>query len=395
MPRITGCSSVVPSDGPAPAGSTGPPRTIQGERRLLRTLMNINRGFVKSIDAYALVLVLLATVTYPTFSQPPGSFDDDGLMRTSYNPRLLWFVYLNSFSFFFSMTDLLLCISGKYAPMTNLRIDLRVDVEQGDPKTKEELAEFNKQLACSVLFTLTKLLVINVLFVLSLTCCLAAYISAGSAVQQLTISNRLSIIIPGIGGCLLYFLFVVWLFHDFNLFFRSARSGSVVDYFTDFVTMIWFFLFPRRSSCTRERFQSLAQDLAETARQWSVRQLFNKASDEINCYDQNNTPHELNAAEQTSQQQQQRSTETSYNAAPAAAAFRAQQSADNNNAAASSSTAFRPLTSPPAVNAAEWQQQEAQPAHRRPARTTNSQDFPSFRGQTSVPFSARSPPREI
>ncbi|KAH8942512.1 hypothetical protein BDL97_14G104000 [Sphagnum fallax] len=249
--------------------------------------MNINRGFVKSIDAYALVLVLLATVTYPTFSQPPGSFDDDGLMRTSYNPRLLWFVYLNSFSFFFSMTDLLLCISGKYAPMTNLRVDLRVDVEQGDPKPKEEeLAEFNDQLAHSVLFTLTKLLVINVLFVLSLTCCIAAYISAGSAVQELNISNRLSIIIPGIGGCLLYSVFVVWLFLDFALFFRSARSGSIVDCFTDFGTMIWFFLFPGGSS-SQKRFGLLAKTLADTARLWKVQQLFNKASDEINCYDQN------------------------------------------------------------------------------------------------------------
>ncbi|CAK9205058.1 unnamed protein product [Sphagnum troendelagicum] len=403
MNRKTACSSVVPSDGPAPAGSTRTSWTIQGERRLLRTLMNINRGFVKSIDAYALVLVLLATVTYPTFSQPPGSFDDDGLMRTSRNPRLLWFVYLNSFSFFFSMTDLLLCISGKYAPMTNLRIDPRVDMEQGDPKTKEELAEFNDQLAHSVLFTLTKLLVINVLFVLSLTCCIAAYISAGSAVQQLTISNRLSIIIPGIGGCLLYFVFVVWLFLDFALFFRSARSGSIVDCFTDFCTMIWLFLFPGGSSCTQQRFGLLAQRLAHTARLWKVQQLFDKASDEINCYDQNipapssatrnNTPHELYAAEQTSQQQQQGSTETSNNAAAAAATSRAQQSADNNNAATSSSTAFRPLTSPAAVNAAEWQQQQAQPAHRKPARTTNSQDFPSFRGQTSVQLSARSPPR--
>jgi ABC-type multidrug transport system fused ATPase/permease subunit len=291
--------------------------------------MNIKQVFVKSIDAYALVLVLLATVTYPTFSQPPGFFDDDGLMRTSCNPRLLWFVYFNSFSFFLSMTDLLLCLSGRYAPMSICKAD--PDVERHYLKSHEDLAEFNKQLARSVLFTVTKLLVINVLFVLSLTCCIAAYISAGSAVQQLTISNRLSIIIPGIGGCLLYFLFVVWLFHDFNLFFRSARSGSVVDYFTDFVTMIWFFLFPRRSSCTRERFQLLAQDLAETARQWSVRQLFNKASDEINCYDQNNTPNELNAAEQTSQQQQQRSTETSNNAAAAAAAFRAQQSAEHGS----------------------------------------------------------------
>ncbi|CAK9205056.1 unnamed protein product [Sphagnum troendelagicum] len=409
MPRITGCSSVVPSDGPAPARSSDPPRTIQGERRLLRTLMNINRGFVKSIDAYALVLVLLATVTYPTFSQPPGSFDDDGLMRTSSNPRLLWFVYFNSFSFFFSMTDLLLCISGKYAPMTNLRVDLPVHEEQGDPKTKEELAKFNDQLARSVLFTLTKLLVINFLFVLSLACCIAAYILAGSAVQQLTISNRLSFIILGIGGCL-YFLFVGWLFLDFALFFSFVRSGSGscldLEWFKDIGAMIWFFLCLGGSSCTQNRFHRLAEKLAKAARLWSVRQLFNKASDEINCYDQNipapssatrnNTPHELYAAEQTSQQQQQGSTETSNDAAAAAAAtFRAQQSADNNNAPASSSTAFRPLTSPAAVNAAEWQQQQAQPAHRRPARTTNSQDFPSFRDQTSVPLSARSRVQEL
>jgi hypothetical protein len=288
--------------------------------------------------------------------------------------------------------------------MTNLRVDLRVDGEQGDPKTKEELAEFNEQLAHSVLFTLTKLLVINVLFVLSLTCCIAAYISAGSAVQQLTMSDRLSIIIPGLGGCLLYFVFVVWLFLDFALFFRSASSGSIVDCFTDFGTMIWFFLFPGRSSFTQNRFEFLAQRLAATARLWRVQQLFNKASDEINCYDQNipapvsatrnNTPHELNAAEQTSQQQQQRSTETSNNAAAAAAAFRAGHSADKNNAAASSSRAFRPLTSPSAVNALEWQQQQS-PAHRRPARIPNSQNSPSLSGQTSVQVAARSRVQEL
>ncbi len=389
MPRRTGCSSVVPSDGPAPATST----TIQDERLQLRTLMNIKQGSAKWIDAYALVLVLLATVTYPTFSQPPGSFDDDGLMRTSRNPRLLWFVYLNSLSFILSMTDLLLCLSGKYAPMWNLH---KCDAaKRGNLKSEEDLAKFNEQLARSVLSMLTKLLVINVLFVLSLTCCFAAYISAGFAVQQHTISNRWWIIIPVIGGCLLYLVSVLWLFVDFALFFRSARSGSIVHYFTDFGTMIWFFLFAGGSSCTQKRFEFLAHELAETARLWSVRQLFNKASDEIDCYEQNilaplsatrnYTHHELNAAEQTSQQQRQRSTETSNNAT---AAFRAGQSADNNNAAASSPAAFRPLTSAAAVNAVEWQQQQA-PAHRRPARIPNSQDSPSFRDQTSVPLSAR------
>ncbi len=342
---------------PAPAGPTMTSTKIQDKRRQLQTLMNMNRGFVKSIDAYALVLVLLATVTYPTFSQPPGFFDDDGLMRTSSNPRLLWFVYINSFSFFFSMTDLLLCISGKYAPMTNLRVDLQAHEEQGDPKTEKELDKFNDQLAHSVLFTLTKLLVINFLFVLSLTCCIAAYILAGSAVQQLTISNRLSFIILGIGCCLLYLLFVVWLFLDFALFFSvvRSRSGSGLDLecFKDIGAMIWFFLCLGGSSYTQNRSHRLAKNLAEAARRWSVRQLFNKASDEINCYDQNipapssattnNTPH---AAEQTSQQQQQGSTETSNDAAAAAGTSRAQQSADNNNAPASRSTAFGPLTSP-------------------------------------------------
>jgi hypothetical protein len=356
MSRITGRSSVAP----APAGSTTRSTTIQDERQKLRTLTNIKRGFLKSIDAYAVVLVLLVTLTYPTFSQPPGSFDDDGLMRTSCNPRLVWFVYLNSFSFFFSMTDLLLCLGGKYAPMSYL-CKRDPAVERGDPRTKEELAKeelgdpktekdlvkFNKQLAHSVLFTLTKLLVINVLFVLSLTCCLAAYISAGSAVQQLPISNRLSIIIPGFGGCLLYVVFVGWLFFDFAWFFSLASCGfakpkspgsGFIDCFTDFCTMICFFLSLGGSSCTGKRFQVLAEELAETTRQWRVRQLFNEPFDEIDCYFQNipapisatrnNTPHELNAAEQTSQQQQHRSTETSNNAAAAAAAadFRAPQS---------------------------------------------------------------------
>jgi len=110
--------------------------------------------------------------------------------------------------------------------------------------------------------------------------------------------------------------------------------------------MIWFFIFQGRSpACTKKRFKFLAKKLAENAQLWRVQQLFNKASDEINCYDQNipaplsvtrnNTSHDLNAAEQTSQQEQQRSTETSNNAV--AADFRAPQSADNNNAAASSS----------------------------------------------------------
>ncbi|CAK9262363.1 unnamed protein product [Sphagnum jensenii] len=203
-----------------------------------------------------------------------------------------------------------------------------------------------------------------------------AYILAGFAVQQFTISNLLSIIIPVSVGCFLYIFFVGLLLVDSVVFFGSAGSGSIVDFFlTDLPTMIWNFLSLRSSSCTQERCKKLAERLVETARLGKVQQLFNTASDDINCYDpnipaassatRNNTPHKLNA-EQTSQQQQHWSTETSNNAA-GAADLRAPQSADNNNAPASSSTAFRQPTSPAAVlvdkEAAEEEEEEEEEGH--------------------------------
>lgn len=92
----------------------------QVERKRQSTLTNMHQAFVKSINAYALVLVLLVTITYAGFLQPPGSFDNNGLMRVSSNFSLKLFVFFNSFSFFFSVTDLLLCLSGNFAPLADL-----------------------------------------------------------------------------------------------------------------------------------------------------------------------------------------------------------------------------------------------------------------------------------
>jgi hypothetical protein len=157
------------------------------EKRLKET----RKSLQKSIDAYAVILVLLASITYIGFLQPPGSFDQDGLNGTS--SRLRSFVYCNSFSFFFSITELLLCVSG------------RPDLNTASPTS-------NKQLARSVVYSLMKLLGVNLLFVVSLSCCMGAYISAGFVVQKyLNIADLETIKISSSIGGSFYILFILLL----------------------------------------------------------------------------------------------------------------------------------------------------------------------------------------
>lgn len=95
----------------------------QSERKEQLTLTAMNKAFVKSINAYSLVLVLLATVTYAGFLQPPRAFDNDGFMRTYESSSLTWFVYFNSLSFYFSMADLIVCLSGNFGPSADLHAE--------------------------------------------------------------------------------------------------------------------------------------------------------------------------------------------------------------------------------------------------------------------------------
>ncbi len=179
----------------------------------MQRLIKIRKNLQKSIDAYAVILVLLASITYIGFLQPPGSFDEDGLIGTS--SRLRSFVYCNSFSFFFSITDLLLCVSGK------------PDLDIKEPNNE-------RQLARPVIYTLIKLLGVNLLFVVSLTCCMGAYISAGTVVQKLNIADQETILISYITGSSLYIVFILLLLFLFTFptlkFFSTAstccRRGS-------------------------------------------------------------------------------------------------------------------------------------------------------------------------
>ncbi|CAK9205054.1 unnamed protein product [Sphagnum troendelagicum] len=196
MASTEGESSTVPS-------ADVPDLTMQ--ERLTKMRKNLH----KSIDAYAVILVLLASITYIGFLQPPGSFDEGGLVGTS--SRLRSFVYCNSFSFF-SITDLLLCVSG-------------------NPDLNTEKTNDLAPSARSVVYRLMKLLGINLLFVVSLTCCMGAYISAGTVVQKLNIADQEIILISSIIGSSLYIVFILLLlflftFPTLKFFSTCCKHGS-------------------------------------------------------------------------------------------------------------------------------------------------------------------------
>lgn len=235
----------------------------QFERKKQLTLTAMNKAFVKSINAYSLVLVLLATVTFAGFLQPPGSFDNDGFLRTDKNPRLTWFVYFNSLSFYFSMADLILCLSGNFAPLADLHTE--TFLSHPKPKNLKKRSSFfndfvdritqgpdapcpsidnetipdsvyleqaiTHRLAHFVAYTLTKAATINLLFIISLTCCVAAFTAAGSAV----VKNQGTTIVTSVIGCLTYLCFMLWLLSDsVKFFWRAGFSlGAVTTSLTD------------------------------------------------------------------------------------------------------------------------------------------------------------------
>lgn len=244
----------------------------QFERKKQLTLTAINKAFVRSINAYSLVLVLLATVTYAGFLQPPGSFDSDGFLRTDKNPSLTWFVYFNSLSFYFSMADLILCLSGNFAPLADLHAETFLSHPKPKKLKKKSSIRFvndfvdritqgpdvpcpsiyklsddmipdsvyleqavTHRLAHFVAYTLTKAATINLLFVISLTCCVAAFAAAGSAVTSRPQQSQVSFIVTSVIGCFSYLCFMLWLLTDsIKFFWRAGFSlGAVATSLAD------------------------------------------------------------------------------------------------------------------------------------------------------------------
>lgn len=91
------------------------------------------------------------------------------------------------------------------------------------------------KLAHFAAYTLTKAATINLLFVISLTCCVAAYAAAGSAVTSRPQQSQVPVIITSVIGCSIYLLFVLWLLTDSMKFFWRARFslGAVATSLAD------------------------------------------------------------------------------------------------------------------------------------------------------------------
>ncbi|KAL2641634.1 hypothetical protein R1flu_009221 [Riccia fluitans] len=160
---------------------------VEAEKKTQQTLQRMQKDFVGSINAYALVLVLLATVTYAGFLQPPGGVDDDKLLLQK--KAVTVFIVFNSLSFFVSVADLLLCVISSLSPLATISTNTEKE-ESALPEMGDRVGNLNLQmeqvttqnLSQFVALTLFKLICVNALFAVSLTCCVVAFGAAGFVV---------------------------------------------------------------------------------------------------------------------------------------------------------------------------------------------------------------------
>lgn len=132
----------------------------------------MQKEFRSTITFFAYLLVLLAGVTFPGVLNAPGSFDEKGFMRTD-RWKLYMFVHMNSLSFCFSMSALVLCLSGSLPPFPCSHTH-----EASRGELNEQMSDTTRFIARNVASTLFKLVCINIFFAVSLTCCVLAFLFA-------------------------------------------------------------------------------------------------------------------------------------------------------------------------------------------------------------------------
>ncbi|KAL3677829.1 hypothetical protein R1sor_020785 [Riccia sorocarpa] len=204
---------------------------VEAEKKTQQTLQRMQKDFVGSINAYALVLVLLATVTYAGFLQPPGGLDNDNHLLQ--RQAITVFIVFNSLSFFVSVADLLLCVISSLSPLATISTNADKD-ESALPETGERVGHLNLQLeqvttqnlSQFVASTLFKLICVNAMFAVSLICCVVAFGAAGFAVVDLhdNRQNFLAVLVTAVLGGLLFLLFLAWLLRDTAQFITRALS---------------------------------------------------------------------------------------------------------------------------------------------------------------------------
>ncbi|CAM6127708.1 unnamed protein product [Calypogeia fissa] len=204
---------------------------ISAEKKTQATLQRMQKDFLGSINAYALVLVLLATVTYAGFLQPPGGspFGDQPGGEMNKKLATIIFIYFNSSSFYLAVADLLLCVGSSLSPLTSIttwKDDVPVPLVYGGGHVSLQTEQITtKQLSQFVASTLFKLICVNVIFAIALVCCVGAFTAAGFVVTQKG-GTRTSVLITSVVGVFFFCIFMVWLLRDTFRFVSKALSDK-------------------------------------------------------------------------------------------------------------------------------------------------------------------------
>ncbi|KAL3677828.1 hypothetical protein R1sor_020784 [Riccia sorocarpa] len=216
---------------------------VKGEKKTQITLTRMHKDFIASINSYAVVLVLLASVTYVGFLQPPGGTENEGsapapaasqLPHLSRKPAMTVFIVFNFLSFILAVSDLLLCVLSSLSPLRSIATssgieDWMATSDDGQLTLQAEQAT-TKLLARYVSSTLVKLIFVNAIFAISLTCCVVAYGAAGIVVvkKDRQNANFLAVIVTlAVGSCFFAFFFIWLLNYTFRFIQRVLTDESL------------------------------------------------------------------------------------------------------------------------------------------------------------------------
>ncbi|KAL2641633.1 hypothetical protein R1flu_009220 [Riccia fluitans] len=220
---------------------------LKAEKKTQITLTRMQKDFVASINSYAVVLVLLASVTFVGFLQPPGGLQDikppasspdsAPLMENpnshlAKKPEMTVFIIFNFLSFILSVSDLLLCVLSSLSPLRSISTtsgfeDWMPTSDDGQLTLQAEQAT-SKLLARYVSSTLVKLIFVNAIFAISLTCCVVAFGAAGMVVvrKDRTNGNFLAVLTTLVVGCCFFAFFLIWLLHYTFKFMKRAVTDE-------------------------------------------------------------------------------------------------------------------------------------------------------------------------
>lgn len=169
----------------------------------LQFIKAVHQAIVNKFTSYGVVLTLLASVTFVTILQPPGSFHDKGNMGYMRSPILVGCsMFFSTLSFLLACTGLLAVMAGTasmFRPGFFLNSDLKFpdflteyesksvsERDQNGKSTSKNDAELDdpKELAGLVLGNLHRAWRLRVYLVLSLSSCVVAFVCGAFAVTD-------------------------------------------------------------------------------------------------------------------------------------------------------------------------------------------------------------------